>query len=265
MTGRTPSTRCRSPPTGCTRCSPRTSHCALGDRRLLQPVHPAPAAAERLVPGDRRGRGKRTGQRGSADETALAVIVAERDRVSAILDIVRDRPAPARDSDGNRGRAEPPLTWSGSPWSCCTRTPATRHSACGSADALLALLPARRPGPGSGTEIGSPRRCGSSSPWSSPRCTTGSTSSTGLWPVVEAELNLDFTSNVLSRRPPQDYEPFIPESPMGNVLGFQFQPDEGGAERVAALLPVQRRRPRAAPRPAHACRPWTAGRGQTCC
>ena len=32
----------------------------------------------------------------------------------------------------------------------------------------------------------------------------------------------------LSRRPPRDYEPFIPESPMGNVLGFQFQLDEGG-------------------------------------
>ena len=51
---------------------------------------------------------------------------------------------------------------------------------------------------------------------------------TGMWTVVEAELNLDVTSNALSRRPPQDYEPFIPESPMGNVLGFQFRPDEGG-------------------------------------
>ena len=50
---------------------------------------------------------------------------------------------------------------------------------------------------------------------------------TGLWPVVEAELNLDVTSNVLSRRPPQDYEPFTLESPMSNVLGFQFRPDEG--------------------------------------
>ena len=47
-------------------------------------------------------------------------------------------------------------------------------------------------------------------------------------PVVEAALNLDYTSNVLSRRPPRDYEPFIPESPMGNVLGFQFQLDDGG-------------------------------------
>jgi len=51
---------------------------------------------------------------------------------------------------------------------------------------------------------------------------------TSRWPVVEAALNLEYTSNVLSRRPPQDYEPFIPESPMGNVLGFQFQLDEGG-------------------------------------
>ncbi|MGW2294832.1 pPIWI_RE_Z domain-containing protein [Streptomyces violaceorubidus] len=49
---------------------------------------------------------------------------------------------------------------------------------------------------------------------------------TGLWQRVEAALNLDAASNVLSRRPPRDYEPMIPESPMGNVLGFQFQIDE---------------------------------------
>ena len=49
---------------------------------------------------------------------------------------------------------------------------------------------------------------------------------TVVWPRVEAALNLEGTSNVLSRRPPKDYEPVIPESPMGNVLGFQFQPGE---------------------------------------
>ncbi|MFD7844797.1 hypothetical protein ACFV4K_17900 [Nocardia sp. NPDC059764] len=49
---------------------------------------------------------------------------------------------------------------------------------------------------------------------------------TTLWPRVEAALNLETTSNVLSRRPPKDYEPIIPESPMGNILGFQFRPGE---------------------------------------
>lgn len=49
---------------------------------------------------------------------------------------------------------------------------------------------------------------------------------TDMWPRVEAALNLDSTSNVLSRRPPRDFEPVIPESPMGNVLGFQFQLDD---------------------------------------
>nr|BFF00900.1 hypothetical protein GCM10020241_25750 [Streptoalloteichus tenebrarius] len=44
-----------------------------------------------------------------------------------------------------------------------------------------------------------------------------------LWPRVETALNLEATSNVLSRRPPKDYEPVVPESPMGNILGFQFQ------------------------------------------
>jgi hypothetical protein len=53
---------------------------------------------------------------------------------------------------------------------------------------------------------------------------------TTLWQRVEAALNLDSTSNVLSRRPPKDYEPIIPESPMGNVLGFQFQAGERDRE-----------------------------------
>ncbi|MFI6204819.1 hypothetical protein ACIBAI_00235 [Streptomyces sp. NPDC051041] len=47
-----------------------------------------------------------------------------------------------------------------------------------------------------------------------------------LWPQVEAALHLDSTGNELSRRPPLDYAPLIPEAPMGNVLGFQYLPDE---------------------------------------
>jgi hypothetical protein len=50
---------------------------------------------------------------------------------------------------------------------------------------------------------------------------------TALWPAVEAALSLDPSSNVLSRRPPPDYLPLVPESPMGNVLGFQFLADDG--------------------------------------
>ncbi|MFE1297852.1 signal recognition particle [Streptomyces sp. NPDC058731] len=49
---------------------------------------------------------------------------------------------------------------------------------------------------------------------------------TTLWPRVEAALHLESASNVLSRRPPKDYEAVIPESPMGNVLGFQFRHDD---------------------------------------
>jgi pPIWI RE three-gene island domain Z len=48
---------------------------------------------------------------------------------------------------------------------------------------------------------------------------------TTIWPRVEAALNLDTTSNLLSRRPPADYNPIVTESPMGNVLGFQFHLD----------------------------------------
>ncbi|MFI6581765.1 hypothetical protein [Embleya sp. NPDC050493] len=50
-----------------------------------------------------------------------------------------------------------------------------------------------------------------------------------LWPMVEAALHLEATGNELSRRPPLDYAPLVPEAPMGNVLGFQYLPDEWGA------------------------------------
>lgn len=49
---------------------------------------------------------------------------------------------------------------------------------------------------------------------------------TFLWPQVEAALHLDTSDNELSRRPPLDYAPLVPEAPMGNVLGFQYLPDD---------------------------------------
>ncbi|MYW05300.1 hypothetical protein [Streptomyces sp. SID3343] len=51
-----------------------------------------------------------------------------------------------------------------------------------------------------------------------------------LWPMVEAALHLEATGNELSRRPPLDYAPLVPEAPMGNVLGFQYLPDEWGTD-----------------------------------
>ncbi|MFE2108878.1 signal recognition particle [Kitasatospora sp. NPDC059463] len=54
---------------------------------------------------------------------------------------------------------------------------------------------------------------------------------TELWPLVEARLNLEATDNQLSRRPPADFSPLVPESPMGNILGFQIlREEEPGAE-----------------------------------
>ncbi|MBX9386927.1 hypothetical protein ACFPZ0_00675 [Streptomonospora nanhaiensis] len=54
---------------------------------------------------------------------------------------------------------------------------------------------------------------------------------TFLWPQVEAALRLDSTDNELSRRPPLDYAPVVPEAPMGNILGFQYLPDEADRQR----------------------------------
>ncbi|MFD5186605.1 hypothetical protein ACFWMU_00370 [Streptomyces sp. NPDC058357] len=49
---------------------------------------------------------------------------------------------------------------------------------------------------------------------------------TYLWPMVEAALRLDRQGKELARRAPLDYAPLIPEAPMGNVLGYQYQPQE---------------------------------------
>ncbi|MDR3079324.1 MAG: hypothetical protein LBV60_00075 [Streptomyces sp.] len=54
---------------------------------------------------------------------------------------------------------------------------------------------------------------------------------TFLWPQVEAALRLEAAGHELTRRPPLDYAPLLPEAPMGNVLGFQFLVDERAAAR----------------------------------
>lgn len=59
---------------------------------------------------------------------------------------------------------------------------------------------------------------------------------TWSWRAVEAALNLEATSNVLSHSPPPDYQPIMPESPMGNILGFQFIMDEPGRGESGGIL-----------------------------
>jgi hypothetical protein len=39
---------------------------------------------------------------------------------------------------------------------------------------------------------------------------------------IELEMGLDGAGSVLFHRVPRDYQPVVPESPMGNVLGFQY-------------------------------------------
>ena len=188
--------------------SPFTLH-----QRLLSDWFPEIGKAEKE---------KEEGNGASIDETALAVIIAERDRVSAILDVVRDSPLQPDDSDTTEdGRAAAGLI---------RLTLELLHAYTGDValrgrlrDALLALLPARvrdRIGDQMAVHV---QRLEFTLVLAALH--TRLDFVTGLWPVVEAELNLDVTSNVLSRRPPQDYEPFTLESPMGNVLGFQFRPD----------------------------------------
>lgn len=62
------------------------------------------------------------------------------------------------------------------------------------------------------------------------------TTLTNMWPSVEAELNLESAANTLTRRPPQDFEPVIAESPMGNILGFQFSEERPGPPAYSGSL-----------------------------
>ncbi|GLW08717.1 hypothetical protein Misp01_38470 [Microtetraspora sp. NBRC 13810] len=43
-----------------------------------------------------------------------------------------------------------------------------------------------------------------------------------MFRAVEMELGLEGTSSALFHRAPADYQPVVPDSPMGNVLGFQY-------------------------------------------
>lgn len=63
---------------------------------------------------------------------------------------------------------------------------------------------------------------------------------TDLWPLVEARLNLEATDNQLSRRPPMDFSPLVPESPMGNILGFQFLTEEEPGAAPGSGSPILR-------------------------
>lgn len=47
-----------------------------------------------------------------------------------------------------------------------------------------------------------------------------------IWPEVAAELDMFDTLPAEVRRPPSDLAVAVPESPMGNVLGFQYVEDE---------------------------------------
>ncbi|MDX6738454.1 hypothetical protein [Actinocorallia sp. A-T 12471] len=48
---------------------------------------------------------------------------------------------------------------------------------------------------------------------------------TSLWPRIETALSLDPSANALYHSSPADFAAVIPESPMGDILAFQFVPD----------------------------------------
>jgi hypothetical protein len=55
------------------------------------------------------------------------------------------------------------------------------------------------------------------------------------WKQVEVPLDLEGSSPMLFHRPPEDFAPTLPESPMGNVLGFQYRPDPDDPEQMGEL------------------------------
>jgi hypothetical protein len=61
-----------------------------------------------------------------------------------------------------------------------------------------------------------------------------------LFRAIEVELGLEGAGSALFHRAPRDYQPIVPESPMGNVLGFQYL-DEG-RDRNRGRAPMGRLR-----------------------
>ncbi|PWV54845.1 hypothetical protein [Nocardiopsis sp. L17-MgMaSL7] len=59
---------------------------------------------------------------------------------------------------------------------------------------------------------------------------------TTLWPRVETALRLDASTNALYHSSPADYAPHIPESPMGNILAFQFVADSRKRDALTGEL-----------------------------
>lgn len=59
---------------------------------------------------------------------------------------------------------------------------------------------------------------------------------TSMWPSVEAALNLEAAANALTHRPPRDFEAVMVESPMGNVLGYQFTEEQPGPPAHSGAL-----------------------------
>ncbi len=55
------------------------------------------------------------------------------------------------------------------------------------------------------------------------------------WKLVETPLDLEGSSPMLFHRPPEDYAPVLPESPMGNVLGFQYRSDPDDPDQMGEL------------------------------
>ena len=55
------------------------------------------------------------------------------------------------------------------------------------------------------------------------------------WKQVEAVLGLDAGNSNLFHRPPQDYASLIPDTAMGNVLGFQYIPLEKSPQKAGEL------------------------------
>ncbi|MEV7676482.1 hypothetical protein [Streptomyces sp. NPDC088752] len=52
---------------------------------------------------------------------------------------------------------------------------------------------------------------------------------------VEMETGLETMGSSLVHRPPAEYLPLVPDSPMGNLLGFQYREHEGELEQIGTL------------------------------
>ena len=204
---------------------------------------------------------KEAEEEGRAGEPEITALSAERDRVSAVLDAVRDDPLQPREDSTSTTRDQRRRPGAAHPGAAARARghDHPRAAAPRAAGPAARGVPARgRGGPGRARAAvrvhPDPRR---DAPPARLRDRHVARRGSGAQPRLHLQRPVP--------PPAPGLRAVHPRVPDGQRPRLPVPAPRGRPERVAALLPLQRRRPRAAPRPARPCPASTAGPARTCC